>query len=413
MFSVICVFNDEKALELNLLQSLNLQKTSFELILVDNRVPRPLTKALNGAALEARGEFLMFVHQDVKLTDENWLEKAERFLGSLKDLGAAGVTGIDHKGYPRGFIVDRGKVWGRPIKLPIEVMTLDEQLLITPTSLFEHLKFDEGFKFHSYVADYCLRAYLRGLKTYVLPLSVHHNSSTAPILNIGRLEEDDLRLALKHKDSFAVIHKTTGTVSLRLTGPYLINTWKNALRRVLNKAGVVVLNLLFGSFQNVLDVGTVPITQPFLLNFLPRLAHSYSVGVSEDVCFIHASKRIRTHKDYVLCSLTHLPFKPKAFDLCIVWSLLEYLHKGKGKELLKNLEEIGKAILIRCPNNGAPLNEAYCLYLSKYSVKELKDEGFMVLGKGSQLRKAEPLSTIFAAFLPYTSVELIGLKRKR
>jgi hypothetical protein len=413
MFSVICVFNDEKALELNLLQSLNLQKTSFELILVDNRVPSPLTKALNGAALKARGEFLMFVHQDVKLTDENWLGKAERFLGSLKDLGAAGVAGIDHKGYPRGFIVDRGKVWGRPIKLPIEVMTLDEQLLITPTSLFEHLKFDEGFKFHSYVADYCLRAYLRGLKTYVLPLSVHHNSSTAPILNIGRLEEDDLRLALKHKDSFAVIHKTTGTVSLRLTGPYLINTWKNALRRVLNKAGVVVLNLLFGSFQNVLDVGTVPITQPFLLNFLPRLAHSYSVGVSEDVCFIHASKRIRTHKDYVLCSLTHLPFKPKAFDLCIVWSLLEYLHKDKGKELLKNLEEIGKAILIRCPNNGAPLNEAYCLYLSKYSVKELKDEGFMVLGKGSQLRKAEPLSTIFAAFLPYTSVELIGLKRKR
>jgi len=413
MFSIICVFNDEKALELNLLKSLNLQKTHFELILVDNRVPSPLTKALNGAALKARGEFLMFVHQDVKLTNENWLEKAERFLGSLKDLGAAGVTGIDHKGHPKGFIVDRGKVWGRPIKLPIEVMTLDELLLITPTSLFEHLKFDEGFKFHSYVADYCLRAYLMGLKTYVLPLSVHQNSSTAPILNIGRLEEDDLRLALKHKDSFAVIHKTTGTVSLRPTGPYLINTWKNALRRVLNKVGVVVLNLLFGSFQNVLDVGTIPITQPLLINFLPRLAGSYSIGASEDICFIHASRRIRTHKDYVLCSLTHLPVKPKAFDLCIVWGLLEYLHKDKGKELLKNLEEIGKAILIRCPNNGAPLNEAYCLYLSKYSVKELKDEGFMVLGKGSQLRKAEPLSTIFAAFLPYTSVELIGLKRKR
>jgi len=413
MFSIICVFNDEKTLKLNLLQSLNLQKSSFELILVDNRVPRPLTQTLNGAALEARGEFLMFVHQDVKLIDENWLGKAERFLGSLKDLGAAGVAGIDHKGHPRGFIVDRGKVWGRPIKLPMEVMTLDEQLLITPTSLFEHLKFDEGFRFHSYVADYCLRAYLMGLKTYVLPLSVHHNSSTAPILNIGRLEGDDLRLALKHKDSFAVIHKTTGTVSLRPSGLYLINTWKNALRRALNKVGVVVLNLLVGSFQNVLDVGTVPITQPFLLNFLPRLAHSYSVGVSEDVCFIHASKRIKTHKDYVLCSLTRLPFRPKAFDLCVIWSLLEYLYKNKGKKLLKNAEEVGRSVLVRCPNNGAPLNEAYCLYFSKYSVKELKAEGFIILGKGSQLRKAGPFSAIFAAFLPHISVELIGLGRKK
>lgn len=239
------------------------------------------------------------------------------------------------KGRPRGFIVDRGRIWGRPIKLPVEVMTLDEQLLITPASVFEHLKFDEGFKFHSYVADYCLRANLIGLKTYVLPLSVYHNSSTAPIFNIGKLEEDDFRLVLKHKDTFHVIHKTTGTVSLKLAEPYLMKTLKDVSKRILLKIGVVILNFSFGSFNNVLDVGTIPITQPFLINYLPRLTDCYSVGVSEDICFIHASRRIRIHKDYVLCSLTHLPFRPKAFDLCVVWSLLEYLHKDKGKELLK------------------------------------------------------------------------------
>ncbi len=91
MFSIICIFNDEKTLKLNLLQSLNFQKTSFELILVDNRVPRPLTKALNEAALKTRGEFLMFAHQDVKLIGEDWLEKAERFSRSLKDLGAVDI----------------------------------------------------------------------------------------------------------------------------------------------------------------------------------------------------------------------------------------------------------------------------------------------------------------------------------
>ncbi|MEM3641515.1 MAG: glycosyltransferase family A protein, partial [Candidatus Bathyarchaeia archaeon] len=88
MFSIICVFNDEKTLKLNLLTSLNLQEKAFDLILVDNQTSSPLTKALNEAALKAKGEFLMFVHQDVKLIGGDWLEKAERFLGSLKGIGA-------------------------------------------------------------------------------------------------------------------------------------------------------------------------------------------------------------------------------------------------------------------------------------------------------------------------------------
>lgn len=417
MISIICAFNDEKTLRLNLLKSLNRQKTPFELILVDNRVSNPLTKVLNDASLKARGEFLMFVHQDVKLIGGDWLEKAEHYLRSLKDVGAAGVAGVDYDGHPRGFIVDRGRFWGQLVKLPVEVMTLDEQLLITPTSIFRHLRFDEGFKFHSYVADYCLRVNLKGLKNYVLPLPVHHNSSTLPILTIGELEEEDLRLMLKHKGNFNVIHKTTGSLSLKLVRTtYSMKILKDSLRRVLSKIRITMLDLLLGSFNNVLDVGAIPITQPSIINHLPQLVNRYSVGASEDICFINASKRLKMHKDYVLCSLSHFPFRLKAFDLCVVWGLLEYLHKDKGKELLRALEKIGRSILVRCPNNGTPLSEAYCLYLSKYNIKELKNEGFVVLGVGIRFRVGwlkvlKPLLIIFAAFLPQISVELIGLKK--
>jgi hypothetical protein len=58
MFSIIRVFNDEETLRLNLFKSLDFQKKPFGLILVDNKVPRPLTKALNEAVPQSeRGVF--------------------------------------------------------------------------------------------------------------------------------------------------------------------------------------------------------------------------------------------------------------------------------------------------------------------------------------------------------------------
>jgi hypothetical protein len=66
---------------------------------------------------------------------------------------------------------------------------------------------------------------------------------------------------------------------------------------------------------------------------------------------------------------------------------------------------------VRCPNNGVPLNEAYCLYLSKYNVKEFKDRGFIVFGQGIQLKRLKPFLQSFNHPLPYISVELIALKR--
>ena len=200
MISIICVYDDENVLRANLLNSLKNQSAEYELILVDNTrgLFKSLPKALNYGGSKAKGEYLMFVHQDIELIGNNWLKKAEKILTSINDLGIAGVAGMDFNGNPIGFIIDRGKFWGSPIKEPKKVMTLDEQLTILPRKVFNVMKFYEGFKWHSWAADMCLRIQLLGLKAYVLPLPVSHNSSTLPILKAGKIEEDDLKLWMRH-----------------------------------------------------------------------------------------------------------------------------------------------------------------------------------------------------------------------
>jgi hypothetical protein len=183
------------------LSSLKKQDAEYELILIDNTKNNfeSLPKALNYGGSKARGEYLMFVHQDVELIDSNWLKNAEKILTSVDNLGVAGVAGVDFKGNPVGFIIDRGIFWGLPLKTPKSVMTLDEQLIIVPRKVFSTMRFYEGFKWHSWVADYCLCSQSVGLKTYVLPLPVSHNSSTLPILRVGKREDDDLKLWIRHR----------------------------------------------------------------------------------------------------------------------------------------------------------------------------------------------------------------------
>jgi hypothetical protein len=94
------------------LSSLRKQDAEYEPILVDNTkgALQSLPKALNHGGSEAKGQYLMFVHQDVELMGSGWLKRAERMLSSIDDLGAAGVAGVDFSGGPLGFIIDRGRL---------------------------------------------------------------------------------------------------------------------------------------------------------------------------------------------------------------------------------------------------------------------------------------------------------------
>ncbi|MDO5836487.1 MAG: glycosyltransferase [Methanobacterium sp.] len=171
MFSIVCVYNDGEILRKYLKKSLNFQTVPYELILVDNTENEfaSAAKALNHGASKATGEYLMFIHQDVDLKSETWIEDTLKKLKLMPDLGIAGVAG---KSEDRKGIISNVKQ-GSPPKLAginqitesTRVQTLDECLLIIPKIVYQELKFDEDTctGWHLYGVDYCLSVKKKGL----------------------------------------------------------------------------------------------------------------------------------------------------------------------------------------------------------------------------------------------------------
>ena len=219
-FSVICVYNDKKTLEHYLLKNLRSQTVDYELILLDNTDGRykSAAEALNYGGKKAKGKYLIFVHQDVDLCSGTWLERAQKILDSLPNLGIAGVAGTDERDSDAitKTIIKHGdppRLAGRErIQKPEKVWTVDECLIIIPKSMFNILQFDENVcdDWHLYAADYCLSVRKLGLDVYVIPMFVYHKSTGSnkgylqTILTLGHLPESYYRtlekLLKKHKD---------------------------------------------------------------------------------------------------------------------------------------------------------------------------------------------------------------------
>jgi glycosyltransferase involved in cell wall biosynthesis len=421
MITIICVFNDQRSLELNLLKSIRTQNVNYELVLIDNcRNTSCLPVALNKGASKTKGDYLMFVHQDVELVGDSWLQKAEAVLDGIKDLGVAGIAGVDDSGCFHGYIADRGTLLGEPAMAPTKVMTVDEQLMIVPKRVFECLKIDEGYRWHSWAADYCLNVNLLGLRPYVVPMMVRHNSSSLPLLRTGKLETDDFRLMQKHKDRYRTIQKTTGTISADELEDRSVKTVPTMFAKILRYCANMLQNkrtdASYGYPDRYLDVGTLPIEQP-LLKSVKSLRRSYSVGLADSKQYIHASKRLDVHSDYVLCALEYLPIQAKSVDLCILRSCLEYLPKSKGRKLFVDLERVTRRILLACPNNGLPLHPARKIFTSSWSVNDLNSRGFKVHGADLRLElrssKIAAFLSIIQWFFPSLSARITAVKKAK
>lgn len=237
MLAIISVYNDRKVLGDWLLRGLESQKADYKLVLVDNTEGKfaSAAAALNHGAAQIKGGcgHIMFAHQDVRFHSPGWLNEAESCLESLPDLGIAGVAGaregpggggleilsnVEHGDPPRS-AGDRLRP-GRPEK----VQTLDECLFFIPADVFSRLRFDADTckGWHLYAVDYCLSVGELGLGSYVLPLSLRHQSTglvdgargrLAPFF--GPLPESYYRtlagLLKKHERSRPTVFTTCGS----------------------------------------------------------------------------------------------------------------------------------------------------------------------------------------------------------
>ncbi len=222
MLTIVCVSNNRAILEEQLLASLNRQDTPYHLIIVDNADERHRTAALvlNQAVRDVTDDYILFAHQDVALRSTAWLRDVEMMLPALEKLGAAGVAGRNHRGdfFASVWQGEPPRPAAKTMQLgPVPVQTLDGCLMVVPTRVFHQQGFDpktcDGW--YLYVADYCLDLHRRGLKVYVLPQEVYHQSPGPS--DAGRFQNTMQQMSRKYRDDVKIINTTVAQWHPRLT----------------------------------------------------------------------------------------------------------------------------------------------------------------------------------------------------
>ncbi|MFT4020746.1 MAG: glycosyltransferase family A protein [Acinetobacter sp.] len=134
---------------------------------------------INRALREAKGEYLIFCHQDI-LFQYDSREDLENNLKQLEQQDAnwaiAGNAGKNEKGDTYIRISDPHYTNLKEGTFPAQVMSLDENFLILNRkhNLSTSAKIMKGF--HLYAIDLCQNAKLLGLKSYVIDFHLHHKS---------------------------------------------------------------------------------------------------------------------------------------------------------------------------------------------------------------------------------------------
>lgn len=389
MISIVVVYNSKRLFQNILLNSLEKQSAEYELIAIDNSKGeyKSAAEALNCKGKQATGKYIMFVHQDVELPDNSWLEKIEASLDNIPDLGIAGVTGMSVTGKnneerKRGRISDCGRILqGQNVTLKVEqVQTLDECLFVVPKPIFDKLQLDwqtfDGW--HCYCIDYCLSVRQLGKKAYVIPMFIYHRSLRS---NASRLLIYQERVLKKHKANFKHIYTTCGEVSLP----------KCILRRVhyfLKR--VLLYEKLFPSWieslkkecrncETILDLGC-GYNSPIQYCSVP-----FSVGVELFEPYFEESRKKGIHNEYINTDIRKVDFEPKSFDAVLCSEVLEHLTKADAEELIGKMEKWAKKkVIITTPNGHHPQDHldgnALQEHISHWTVGDFKKLGFNVFG---------------------------------
>ena len=201
-------------------------------------------EALNFAVDKSKGDYIVFVHQDILFEKNDVLEKIYEYVRMLPDkiLGAAGkndkngtITNIKHGIPPR----QAGEIRVNGFE---KVQTLDECLFIIPKNLFYKVNFDEKSikNWHLYAVDYCLEAAKLDIESYVIDLNgVYHRSSG---FSMNEHYYSTLRnIAKKHRNTTKYIYTTMGNwPTNRIVLEFYV--LKHKLKRLLKKLLLILSN---------------------------------------------------------------------------------------------------------------------------------------------------------------------------
>lgn len=180
--TIICCYNSEKVLNSMLVESLQKQiGVEIETIFMNGDYPSA-AESYNRAVLKAKSNRVAFIHQDMMLTQPDFLRNLIEEIDNEKNAlyGLCGTRYNEIEKRPYTFSNVFHGLWNRNVGTPISRKTrvsgLDEIFVAFHKDLSRQIQFDavnlNGW--HLYIEDLCLSAELQGLPVFVLPLSSQH-----------------------------------------------------------------------------------------------------------------------------------------------------------------------------------------------------------------------------------------------
>ena len=192
MLSFICASNRPDVLKNCVVSSLEKQKDrDFELVVVDTSSKHYVSavEALNEGADRAKGDYFVFLHQDVQFEDEDFVSKLRGYIerGSFFIAGVAGAVPAKTKWRKRILtnIINGDEKVNPGIPIPddsiISCNTVDECLFVIPRDVYARRPLTEYVPtWHLYAVEYCLWAeQSEPGSVKIFPLRLWHQSDGA------------------------------------------------------------------------------------------------------------------------------------------------------------------------------------------------------------------------------------------
>lgn len=138
-----------------------------------------LSKAYNFSYQRARYDVLCFMHNDVFVYEEGWIDRIRSFISQTPKAGIVGLYGaktIRKDGSFRGKTIIHSKRYSPSIKKAFEkVAVVDGLLIAVKKDAFEKITgFNEEFSIHYYDKDISMRAMKNNFDNYVLNIPFEH-----------------------------------------------------------------------------------------------------------------------------------------------------------------------------------------------------------------------------------------------
>ena len=220
--SVICVYNNIEQFQDQLRKTLSEQDAEYELIGIDNsdRHFTSAARALNHGAKKAKGDVLVFCHQDIFFKTGNELYKFAKCINKMP-VGSiiGGAAAVELKKNNIGNCTS-GKEYDPCLFKKYDrvrnVSSVDEVIFGMKKKTYDMHHFDEELcdGWHLYAVEQCLYHRRKGHSVVLCPIELHHFSW-------GRIDLHYMKNLLRISDCYKADFKYIWTTCYKIRSNYL------------------------------------------------------------------------------------------------------------------------------------------------------------------------------------------------